>query len=163
MRLIIGALGVAALAVLAAGCFGGSGTARPARPDTRVVIQTPVGGPARRIAELDARCPAQARCRPERVPGSRPRQWALRATRTLICDPDRGDYRRPAIACRALRDLARLEAHPTGIACGCPVMPVPPPTIVGRVDGKHVAFTLGCGLCGLPARASADAGVLIPA
>ena len=163
MRWMVGAIGVAGLAALAAGCLGGSGTAGPAKPDTRVVIRASVGQPERRPAAIQARCPALARCRPRRVPGERPREWVLQATRTLTCDPDAGDYRRPAAACRALHDLARIEAHPTRIACGCAVEFVPPPSIVGRVEGMRVSFGLGCDLCGLAARAGADAGVLAPA
>ncbi len=94
----------------------------------------------------------------------RPREWALVAVRTLTCDPDRGGYQHPAAACRALRNLARLEAHPTGIACACAFMLVPPPLIVGRVDGRDVSFTVdGCSLCGLPRHAGADARVLLSA
>jgi hypothetical protein len=41
-------------------------------------------------------------------------------------------------------------------------MIVPPPTVVGRVDGMRVSFTVdGCSLCGLPAHAGADAHVLL--
>jgi hypothetical protein len=167
MRGIVSAIGVAVLAVCAAGCFGGSGTARPsrpARPQTRVVVEASVGLPARRPAAVTARCPALARCRPQRVPGVRPRQWVLVATRALTCDPTAGDYPYPGAACRALRDLARLEAHPTGVACGC-IMPISRPSvIVGRLDGKRFSLTLGaCALCGLPAHAGADASILFPA
>jgi hypothetical protein len=165
---MIGAMGVLVLAAFAAGCLGGSGTARstrsarPARPQTRVVIHASIGLPARRPAAVTARCPALARCRTQRVTNMRPREWALEAVRTLTCDPDRGGYRRPAAACRALRDLTRLEARPTGIACACPIVLVPPSYIVGRVDGKDVSFTIdGCSLCGLPAPAGADARVLL--
>jgi hypothetical protein len=161
----VGVIGLAGLAVVAAACFGGSGSARssrPAPPRTRVVIHQSVGLPVRSPAAITARCPALARCRPQRVPGVRPREWALVAVRTLTCDPDRGGYWRPAAVCRALRDLVRLEAHPPKIACSCPIMLVPPPTIIGRVDGKRVSFTLGCSLCGLPGQAGADAGVLVP-
>jgi hypothetical protein len=170
MRWMVGAMGGIVLAVSAAGCFGESGTAqptgptRPARPQTRVVIRASIGLPARRPDAITARCPALARCRPQRIPNMRPREWVLEAVRTLTCDPDRGGYRRPAAACRALGDLTRLEARPTGVACSCPLMLVPPPFIVGRVDGKHVSFTIdGCSLCGLPAHAGADARVLLAA
>jgi hypothetical protein len=159
------ATGVAVLAVVAAACFGGSGTAgptRPARADTRVVIRTSIGPPARRPAAIAARCPALARCRTRRVRGVRPREWALVAVRTLTCDPDRGGYRRPAAACRALRDLVRLEAHPTNVTCGCIVQAAPRSSIVGRVDGRPISLTLGaCAFCGLPAHAGADGRVLL--
>jgi hypothetical protein len=167
MRWVVGTIAAAGLALLAAACFGGSGTARsspPASAQTRVVIRESIGLPVRRPTQITARCPALARCRPQRTPGVRPREWALVAARTLACDPDRGGFRRPAAACRALRDLTRLEAHPTGIACSCPIMLVPPPVIVGRVDGKKVSFAIdGCSLCGLPRHAAADASVLLPA
>ena len=166
---MVGAIGVVVLAVSAVACFGGSGTAgsgpaaRPAPARTGVVIHASIGPPARRPAAITARCPVLARCRVQRVPGMRPREWGLVAVRTLSCDPDRGGYRRPAAACRALRDLVRLEAHRPKIACSCPIMLVPPPFVVGRVDGKEVSFTIdGCSLCGLPAHAGADAGVLLP-
>jgi len=156
------AMGVAVLAASAAGCFGGSGTARPARPQTRVVIRASIGPPVRRPAAIAARCPALARCRAQRVPGVRPREWALVAVRTLTCDPDRGGYPRPAAACRALRDLVRLEAHPTDVACGCIGEVAPPSTILGRLDGKPISLTLGaCAFCGLPPHAGADGRVLL--
>ena len=162
----VGVIGLAGLAVVATACFGGSGSARPRRPSpptTRVVIHQSVGLPARSPAAISARCPALARCRPQRVPGVRPREWALVAVRTLTCDPDRGGYRRPEAACRALRDLVRLEAHPTGVACGCVVESVPPSSIAGRLDGKPVSLTLGeCDYCGLPSHAAADGRVLLP-
>jgi len=166
---MLGAIGVVVLAVSATACFGGPGTAgssrlsRAAAPETRVVIRAPVGRPARRPAAIAAHCPALARCRPQRAPGVHPEEWSLMATRTLTCGPDRGGYVRPAAACRALRDLVRLEAHPTKVACGCIVPVTPPSSIVGRVDGKEVSFTIdGCSLCGLPGQAGADAGVLVP-
>jgi hypothetical protein len=85
------------------------------------------------------------------------------ATRTLSCDPDSGGYAQPAAACRALRDLVRLEGHPTKAACGCIAPVTPRSSIVGRVDGRPVWFTIdGCSLCGLPAHAGADAAVLLP-
>jgi hypothetical protein len=88
----------------------------------------------------------------------------LVATRILTCDPDRGGYPHPVAACQALRDLARLEAHPTGVACGCIVEVEPPSLIVGRLDGKPISLELGsCALCGLPAHAGRDASVLFPA
>jgi hypothetical protein len=164
MRLTVGTIGVAMLTVIASGCLGGSGTTRPPRPQTRVVIQTPVGLPARSLAAITARCPALARCRSQRVPNTRPRRWVLVAARTLTCDPDRGGYAHPGAACQALRDLARLEAHPTGVACGCIVEVEPPSLIVGRLDGKPISLALGaCALCGLPAHAGRDASVLFPA
>jgi len=161
---ILIAIGAAAVAAVETGCLGGSGTAGSARPHTRVVIHAPVGPPARRPAAITARCPALARCRAQRVPDVQPRQWVLVATRTLTCDPDAGDYPHPAAACRALRDLARAEAHPTGVACGCIVEVEPPSSIVGRLDGTPIELSLGaCTLCGLPAHAGADARVLFPA
>ena len=166
MRRVVGVIGVAGLAALAAACFGGSGSARssrPAPPSTRVVIHESVGLPVRRPRAITARCPALARCRSQRVPGVRPREWVLVAVRTLTCDPDRGGYRRPAAACRALRDLVRLEAHPTGVACGCVVEIAPPSSIVGRLGGKPVSLALGeCAYCGLPSHAAADGRVLLP-
>jgi hypothetical protein len=162
----MGVIGLAGLAVVAAACFGGSGSARssrPAPPRTRVVIHQSVGLPVRSPAAITASCPALARCRPQRAPGVHPEERSLMATRTLTCGPDRGGYVRPAAACRALRDLVRLEAHPTKVACGCIVPVTPPSSIVGRVDGKEVSFTIdGCSLCGLPGQAGADAGVLVP-
>jgi len=161
---ILIAIGAAAVAAAATGCLGGSGTAGPARPHTRVVIHAPIGPAARRPAEITAPCPALARCRARTVHGVEPRRWVLVATRRLTCDPDRGDYPHPAAACRALRDLARLEAHPTGVACGCIVEVEPPSSIVGRLDGTPIELSLGaCALCGLPAHARADTRVLFPA
>ena len=164
-RILI-AVGAAVPAMIAAGCFGGSGTARPAppaHPKTRVVVRASVDRPARSRAAITAACPALARCRAQRVPGTGPRRWALVATRILTCGPDRGGYAHPAAACRALRDLARLEAHPTGVACGCVVEVEPPSLIAGRLDGKPISLELGaCALCGLPAHAGRDASVLFP-
>jgi hypothetical protein len=163
---MVGAIGAAGLAVIAAGCFGGSGTAQPdgpARPQTRAVTQASVGRPAHRPAAIAARCPALARCRPQRVPGVSPREWVLVATRVLTCDPDTGSYPHPEAACRALRDLVRLEGHPTAVTCGCIVDGRRPSVIAGRLDGNPISLTLGpCALCGLPAHAGADARVLLP-
>jgi len=163
---ILSAIGAAVLAIGAAGCFGGSGTARPTpppQPKTRVVVRASIGLPARSRAAITAACPALARCRPQLLPDTGPRRWVLVATRTLTCDPDRGGYAHPAVACQALRDLARLEAHPPAFQCGCIVDVDPPSLIVGRLDAKPVWLELGaCALCGLPAQAGRDARVLFP-
>ena len=85
----------------------------------------------------------------------------LVATRILTCGPDRGGYAHPEAACQALRDLARLEAHPPAYECGC-IAPVEPPSlIVGRLDGRSISLELGsCALCGLPAHAGRDISLL---
>ena len=178
MRRIATALAAASLLVPAAGCFGvaapggsGAGGSAPqvppgtAPPGTHVVVRYTVtraglgaGPPARR-----ARCPALARCRRVPMPGSRGRRWELIARRTLTCRPDRGGYRDPAAACRALRDLARLEAHDHARFCMCPFELSPAPTAVGRVDRRRIRFELGgCAACGLGGHALADMRVLMP-
>jgi hypothetical protein len=112
---------------------------------------------------VDGRCPARARCRHQRVPGERPARWVILTTRTLTCDPDSGDYRHPAVACRALHDLVRQEAVPPQTACGCVPGFAVPTVIAGRVDGNRFSLTLGaCGLCGLAPRAGRDMQILTP-
>jgi hypothetical protein len=169
MRGPAAALGAASLAVLAAGCIGSAattGTTTPtaggAHTQTRVVVRFPVGRPARRRAELRARCPRGARCRVVHV---RPSQvWTLVAARTLTCDPDGGGYQDPRAACAALRHLARIELHPGGSACACPVELVPGPRLAGHLGRHRIVFDLGpCAACSLGRHAAADMNVLVPA
>jgi len=162
MRAVFGALGLAGLAAVAAGCFG---TAAPAAPAAiSVVVRYAIEGrTVSAPAMLRGDCPAQARCRAMRIPGSRPRRWELIATRRLACNPDHGGYARPAIACEALRDLARLEARRPHRACMCPLELAPIPTAVGRIERRHVSFHLDpCSVCSLGGRSAADIRILIP-
>jgi hypothetical protein len=177
MRTFLGMLGPAGLAVIAAGCLATAAPSpsthrtgtRPllanAPPGTQVVVRYAATESARRgLPMLNDRCPAPARCRAVRIQGARPRRWALVASRTLTCDPDRGGYADPAAACGALRDLARIEAHRGPNVCMCPVEIGPRPTVIGHIDGRRIRFMLdACSLCGLGAHAGADARVLLAA
>jgi hypothetical protein len=179
VRSILCTLGLAGLAALAAGCLGsgsaapntstGPGVApptpAPAPPATRVVVRYALSG--RRVstpAMLGGDCPTRARCHAVRLPGSRPQRWELVASRTLTCDPDSGGYARPAAACRALRDLARLEARKPHGVCMCVLELAPIPTAVGHIDRRHVSFDLdACSACGLGGHAGRDMRILTPA
>ncbi len=168
MRQIAATLGLVGLTVLASSCLGSAAPAGSTGRDT--------GGPSPlatapsgtrvvvRYVVSQRPCPAPARCRAVRIRGDRPRRWMLVASRTLTCSPDGGDYLHPAAACRALRDLIRLEARGPAIACACPLELSPPPVAVGWVDRRRVRIALGgCAACGLGRSASADMRVLMPA
>jgi hypothetical protein len=113
---ILIAMGAAAVAAVAPGCFGSS--ARPAahavRRPTRVTITYHENGTGTLVR------------------------------RRLGCTPPAGDYQDPAAACAALRDLDRalLAPQPT-TACGCIVQVHRPGSIVGELDGRPVWLPLG--------------------
>jgi hypothetical protein len=171
------AVAAVGLAAVAAGCLGAAAPSgstapaggppaapAPAAPATRVVVRYVLTrGRGAGLPVLHARCPALARCRARAIPGSRPRRRELVVSRTLTCAPASGGYRDPAAACRALHDLARLEARSQPNVCMCVFEPAPQPSATGRIDRRHVVFTLGaCAACGLGGHASADMRVLIP-
>jgi hypothetical protein len=131
MRTCIVSLGMAGLAALAAGCLGAAAPHAPGHQAARTHVVV--------------RHPVRG--------GTR--------RRTLTCDPDRGGYRDPAAACRALRDLAWLARHPRGVTCACRTVSIPNRTIAGRIDGARVRLALGaCSPCALGGRSGADMRVL---
>jgi hypothetical protein len=149
----------AAAAVVAAGCgAGAAGSASQTHgPATHVTVVYSIGRPVHRRSQVDARCPALARCRPARALGS----WVLRVTRRLTCDPAAGGYARPADACAALVQLARLEHRRPANVCACPLQFGIQGRARGVVTGRPVRLDLTpCAACGLGAHASADVELL---
>jgi hypothetical protein len=156
------AVGAAAVALMAAGC--GAGAAGPASqthgPATHVTVVYSVGRPVHRRSQVDARCPAYARCEPARALGS----WVLRVTRRLTCNPAAGGYAHPADACAALRQFARLEHNRGANVCACPAMFGIPGRAYGLLAGHPVRLDLTpCAACGLGRHASADVQLLTAA
>lgn len=115
LRILI-AIGTAAVAAVASGCFGSSaGPAAHAAPrPTRVTITYHENGTGTLVR------------------------------RKLRCTPPAREYQDPAAACAALRDLDRalLAPQPT-TACGCIVQVHRPGSIVGELEGRPVWLPLG--------------------
>jgi hypothetical protein len=173
-------LATVALALLASACLGGAapagptsthatpGTGRrpliaglPARAATDVVVRYSVGGYARTRTGLRAHCPELARCRPVHLRDSSPRLWVLGVARSLWCDPAGGSYAHPAVACRALHDLFRLESRKPRRYCMCALALGVPATATGTIDGLHVRVAAdSCTACGLGGRAATDVRIL---
>lgn len=153
--MVVGVLGVA----LVSGCA----SAKPA--PTQVTITYPVRRVERSATPVTGSCPAQARCRVELIPYSRPHAWVLVARRSLRCGPASGAYPNPAEACRALEDLNRSRRHRAEVACGCPFASSGvTATAHGRLNGHQVTLPLGgfCTDCGLGGSAIRDIHVLTP-
>jgi hypothetical protein len=170
MRWVVPALGSIGLAAAVSGCLATAGSPRPpvSRPPAPAAASIVVryAPPGTRLLKTSAvpagACPRLARCRAVRARRSGPPRWRLLVIRTLTCSPDRGGYSDPAAACLALRDLAKLEARRGPNVCMCPVEIPPLPTAIGRIDHRHIAFTLdGCSACGLGGGAAADMHVLM--
>ena len=156
------AIGAAAAALTAAGCgAGAAGSASQTHgPATHVTVVYSVGRPVHLRSQVDARCPAFARCRPARSRGS----WVLRVTRRLTCNPAAGGYADPAGACAALVQFARLVHHRGPNVCMCPMMFGIPGQAYGVIAGRPVRVDLTpCAACGLGRRASADVQLLTAA
>lgn len=156
------AIGAAAAALAAAGCgAGAAGSASQTHgPATHVTVVYSVGRPVQRRSQVDARCPAFARCRPARALGS----WVLRVTRRLTCNPAAGGYADPANACAALVHYARLVHHRPANVCMCPMMFGIPGRAYGVLAGRPVRLDLTpCAACGLGRHASADVQLLTAA
>jgi hypothetical protein len=156
------AIGATAMALVASGCGAGTaGSASQAHgPATLVTVVYSVGRPVHLRSQVEARCPAFARCRPARALGS----WVLRVTRRLTCDPAAGGYADPASACAALRQFARLEHNRGANVCMCPMMFGIPGKAYGVVAGRPVRLELTpCAACGLGRHASADVQLLTQA
>jgi len=156
------AIGAAAAALVAAGCgAGAAGSASQTHgPATHVTVVYSIGRPAHRRSQVDAHCPAYARCRPARALGF----WVLRVTRRLSCDPAAGGYAHPAIACAALREYARLEHRGHASVCACPMQLGIQGRARGLIAGRTVRLDLTiCAACGLGPRAGHDLQVLTPA
>ena len=153
------AIGAAAAALAAAGCgAGAAGSASQTHgPATHVTVVYSVGRPVHRRSQVDARCPAFARCRPARALGS----WVLQVTRRLSCDPAAGGYARPADACAALLQYARLVHDRPANVCMCPAMFGIPGRASGVLAGRPVRLDLTpCAACGLGRHATADVQLL---
>jgi hypothetical protein len=167
------ALGMAGLAVIAAGCLGSAApkttpsTTTPTSPSvqapaTQVMIRSSVGGFTRSGGAVRTRCPARATCTPALVRGASPRAWVLEVSRTLTCNPAGGGYRNPAAACRALRDFARRYARGSSSACACPLQIGIPGIAVGDLNGRAVKLPIDfCTACGLGSHAGADVRTLL--
>ena len=156
------AIGAAAVAMVAAGCgAGAAGSASQTHgPATHVTVVYSVGGPVHRRSQIDARCPAFARCRAARAQGS----WVLRVTRRLTCGPAAGGYANPAVACAALRQFVRLVHHRHVNVCACPMEFGIPGRARGVLDGHPVRLDLTpCAACGLGRHATADVRLLTSA
>lgn len=156
------AVGVAAVALVAAGCgAGAAGSASQTHgPATHVTVVYSIGRPFHRRSQVDARCPAFARCRPARALGS----WVLLVTRRLTCNPAAGGYAHPADACAALVQYARLEHNRGANVCACPMMFGIPGRATGVVAGRPVRLDLTpCAACGLGRYAAADVQLLTAA
>jgi hypothetical protein len=167
------ALGMAGLAVVAAGCLGSaapkttpsttiSTSTSVQAPATQVVIRYSIGSSARSAGAVGTRCPARAACKPALVRGASPRAWVLAVSRTLTCNPAGGGYRDPAAACLALRDFARRYARGSPGACPCPLQIGIPGTAIGDLDGRAVKLPVDfCTACGLGGHAGADVRTLL--
>jgi hypothetical protein len=174
-------LAIVALALVASACLGGAAPAGPAsthssagagerpllivggppRQATDVVVRYSVGGLARARSGVRARCPTLARCTPVPLRGSSPRLWVLGVARSLSCDPAAGAYIHPAAACRALRDLFRLESRKPRRSCMCALESGVPATATGTIAWLHVHLAADpCTACGLGGHAAADVRVL---
>jgi hypothetical protein len=153
------------LAVVVAGCFGGSsnrGTSdqgRASQASTSVLISGAIGLPGSSRSKAHAECPSDATCKVITVPGVSPTYWSSIAQRRLTCSPAGGDYRDPQAACRALADFLKPRA-PHAI-CMCALDIRPDYSIVGRYRGQslHHRFD-GCSLCGAPQELQDDFKVL---
>jgi hypothetical protein len=145
MRRLAGIAVVIALA--SAGCIGSSSSSIPSGHSDDLGL-TPLKTDVT-ISYIARRCPTGARCTLP-IPGV-PDHYLVK--RHLTCSPDGGDYDDPAVACRALADLATmLDADPTAShVCWCPYIPEPRAKAVGVYHGKRRTIPLdGCSLCGLP-------------